>query len=236
MDAPPVKPETPPVSSPNETLQSPAPTTPEVRAALADKMKGLVEFRDDLMVFTDPNGTRPYPAERLAEIVTADLPEGFDQVQARAVERHVSAGLMLGELRDDFRRFAGRTLPLAAGTPVYRGEAYRTLTALRERLAELAGELGARVGDVAQSWTLEEAAAFAFATGRGLRYRMVPLSRKHGTLRPIWQTAERLVAAAVGQKEVVALAGTRFRIVGRPSVRRVAGVMEVRVEVEEVQP
>jgi hypothetical protein len=228
----------PPVSSPNATLQMKDFTAdaPQVRSALTDKLKGLVEYRDDMIVFTDPNGTRPYAAEQLAKIVTAPLPDGFEQVQARAVERHVNAGLMLGDLTDDFRRFLTRTLPLDAGTPVYRGEAYRSAAQVRDRLKELSSDLGAIVREIAQSWSLVEKAAMAFASGRGLKHRLILQVRKHGTLRPIYQTAELVTPTAAGQKEIVAMVGTRFRMVGSPSTRRDGGVVETRVEVEEVLP
>jgi hypothetical protein len=195
-----------------------------------------VEFRDDLIVFTDPNGTRPYAAERLAEIVTAPLPDGFDQVQAKAVERHVNGGLMLGELADDFRRFLVRTMPLENGVEVFRGEAYRNAAQVRARLAELTGDLGAIVREIAQSWTLKADAAMAFASGRGTKHRLILEMRVHGTLRPIYQTAERVAPSAVGQKEIVAMMGTRLRMVGTPKVTRSRGVVETRVEVAEVLP
>jgi hypothetical protein len=228
--------ERPPVSSPNESLKAtPKVAAPEIKAALTDRMKGLVEWNEDVLVFRDPTGTRPFPPAKLAEVVTAELPEGFAQVQAEAVERHVNAGLMLGDLRDDFLRFTRRTEPMASGTPVYRGEAYRTAAALKERLNELLSDTGAEVTSLVESWTLELKAAMAFATGRGMKHRLILETRQHGTLREIWQTAERVAPAAVGQKEVVALNGTRFRVVGKPSVTRDGGVVETRIEVEEVR-
>jgi hypothetical protein len=223
------------VSSPNESLQAaPKIETPEIKTALSENLKGLAEWKSDVLVFTDPNGTRPYAAAQLAKVVTAELPEGFPQVQAAAVQRHVNAGLMLGELEDDFLRFAKRTEPLAASIPVYRGEANRSARAVRDRLNELLSDIGATVTAIAESWTLDAAAAFAFASGRGMKHRLILETRKHGSLREIWQTAEIVAPSSAGQKEVVALLGTRFRMVGRPSVVRGDGVVETRIFVEEV--
>lgn len=228
-------PQAQPVASPNESMQTtPRVSSPDIKAALADKLQGLAQWNGDILVFADPNGTRPYTAEKLAQVVTAKLPDGFEQMQAKAVERHVNAGLMLGELKDDFLRFLNRTAPLESGTPVYRGEAYRTQAALRDRLAELASPAAPAVSEIAQSWSLDAAVAAAFATGKGLLYRLILVTRSHGTLRPIYQTAELLVPSAAGQKEVVALLGTRFRIVGKPAVTREGRTVEARVEVEEV--
>lgn len=222
-----------PVASPNESLQvSDRIATPEIRAQLAARLKGLVEFRDDLIVFTDPTGTRPYAAEQLAKVVTAELPDGFPQVQAQAVERHLHAGLMLGDMTDDFRRFLSRTAPLESGVPAFRGEAYRNAAQVRSRIQSLRS--GAPVGEIAQSWTLAEQVAMDFATGRGLRHVLILETRSHGTLRPIYQTAELVMPSTAGQKEVVAVQGTRFRIVGDPSVTRDAGLVTTRIEVEEV--
>lgn len=67
-----------------------------------------------------------------------------------------------------------------------------------------------------------------------MKHRLILETRKHGSLREIWQTAEIVAPSSVGQKEVVALLGTRFRMVGLPSVNRVDGVVETRVFVEEV--
>ena len=57
-----------PVSSPNENLSVvPKVAEPELRDELAGNMKGLAKWEGERLVFTDPNGTRPYKPEDLAD-------------------------------------------------------------------------------------------------------------------------------------------------------------------------
>src|SRR5690606_23048787 len=216
-----------PVASPNESLETkPKVKSPEVKAALEKQLAGFAEWRGDTLVNTDPNGTRPYPARKIAEVVTAKLPTGFPNLQAGAAKAWAEDALVKVKLRrgtdrtDDFVRLAMRTEPLETDVPVWRGESYARRADLEARLAEL--DAGKAVELVAESWTLSEEIAGRFASARSLPYELVIVSRQHGSLRPIYPTIAKVVPRYGKQAEVVALEGTRFRITGEPIFERTA--------------
>jgi len=70
----------------NATLEA----TPEVRSedlrnALAERLHGLAEWDGDKLVFTDPNGTKPYDGRALSLVWDTELPAGIPQLQRDAV-------------------------------------------------------------------------------------------------------------------------------------------------------
>jgi hypothetical protein len=228
-----------PVASPNEALQvKPAITDPLIKEAIADHLQGLAEWKDDVLVFTDPNGTRPYPDDKLAEVITAKLPDDVPNLQAEAVKEFAADAMANIKLKrgtdrvDDFVRFALRTEPLPPATPVHRGESYARRRDLETRLEELAE--GAEVDLVADSWSLLEDVAARFARRQSLPYELVLTCRKHGSLRPIYRTIKKVHRKYWRQAEVLAVEGTRFRLVGEPSFERAGDVVRVYVEVEEL--
>ena len=40
-------------------------------------LKGLAKWEDDKLVFTDPNGTKPYSSKDIVEVLNKPLPENF---------------------------------------------------------------------------------------------------------------------------------------------------------------
>jgi len=65
----------------NETLEaSPAVRSQVIRAALADELQGFAKWDKDRIVFTDPNGTRPYTAAELADVWKQPLPKAFSEL------------------------------------------------------------------------------------------------------------------------------------------------------------
>ncbi len=216
-----------PLASPNESLEiKPEVTTPAIRQALSDRLQGLAEWRNDVLVFTDPNGSRIYPAAKLAQVVTAKLPDGLPNMQASAALAWADDALINVKLRpgtnvvDDFVRLALRTEPLAPARPVFRGEYYGRRSDLETRLANLME--GAAVEAVADSWTLLQGVAERFAASKGLPYELVLVCRDHGTLREIHPVIGKVIPKYARQAEVIALEGTRFRInppFPRPPVR-----------------
>lgn len=67
-----------PMSSPNESLQStPMVTDRDLRDDLTQKLGGLARWDRDVLVMTDPNGTRPVTQAELIETWSRPLPEKF---------------------------------------------------------------------------------------------------------------------------------------------------------------
>lgn len=68
----------------NESLEmTPDVSTPEAKEALSDQLGRFGEWDGNKMIFTDPDGTRPYPATKLAEIWAKPAPEGYDHLSQR---------------------------------------------------------------------------------------------------------------------------------------------------------
>lgn len=57
---------------------------PDIIEAVQQQLKGLVERVGDTLVMTDPNGTRPYPPDKIGSIITAPFPEGISHLQEKA--------------------------------------------------------------------------------------------------------------------------------------------------------
>lgn len=63
----------------NEGLEvTPQVTDPMLRGALADRLGRFGEWDGEKLVFTDPDGTRKYPPEKLAEIWARPAPADYD--------------------------------------------------------------------------------------------------------------------------------------------------------------
>jgi hypothetical protein len=121
-----------PSEEPAEKL--PDPLGPELeaeglRAQLADHLAGFAEFDPQgILRFTDPNGTRPYTPDQLADVITRPLPARFQHHQAAAVRTWadqpsaVRAAGPGSDLFEDLLRFIRRATPVPPGTVLFRGE------------------------------------------------------------------------------------------------------------------
>ena len=96
-----------PMESPNASVETDLAGLPRAfRDRLADRMRGLAEWDGDTLRMTDPNGTRPYTAEALAQVWSRPLPERFHdlpgqgQMQREALRQWASD-------HDDFGRANG---------------------------------------------------------------------------------------------------------------------------------
>jgi hypothetical protein len=226
------------MASPNENLQA----TPEVdsqdlRGALANRLQGLAEWDEKRLVFTDPNGTRPYPAAKVAEVITAKLPNGFRNFAAKSVEAWAKDALAINlkrgrDITDDFVRTVGRIHPLPPETPVWRGERFAREADLLERIEDLMA--GVRVRDAAQSWTRLPGVAAKFANLGKLPYRLVLHSKKHGTLHSIQPLVKEIFPKHWKQAEAISLEGSQWRAAGEPAFVRTGKVLEIHLEVEEL--
>ena len=66
------------IPSINESLESEiSGASDELKAEISDKMKGFAEWRGDKLVFTDPNGTKPYSSKEIVDVINKPLPENF---------------------------------------------------------------------------------------------------------------------------------------------------------------
>lgn len=229
-----------PAASPNATLQSkPEVTDAGIREDLARRLQGLAEWRDDVLVFTDPNGSRPYPAAKVAEVITAKLPDGFRNIAADAVKAWAKDSLNINlkrgrNITDDFARTVARIEPLPPATPVWRGERFGSEADLLLRLAELLSDTGAKVVEAGQSWTRLPGVAGKFSRLGNLPCRLVLHSKRHSSLRFIQPLIKKIFPKYWKQAEVVSLEGAKWRAVGEPIYVRTRYGLEIQLEVEEL--
>jgi hypothetical protein len=212
----------------NETLAAtPAVRSQEVRTALAEDVKGLAKWEGDTLRFTDPNGTRPYTAEKLAEVITDLLPEKIPHLQAAAVKTWAEDPAYFrkypgSDKAEDLLRFVQRTEPVAAGTPIYRGESFdneREFLARRAQILE-----GTSLGKIAGSGTLDPEVARDFAH-RGGPIRVVYTIRDNGEARPISPTVARVSPQHDSEAEVLYTEANKFRLLSKTRKEMPDGIL-----------
>lgn len=166
----------------NESVECrPQVTERELREQLAGVLQGLAEWRGDTLVMTDPNGTRPYPPEEIGRVITAPLPNGFENRQAQVADKWIDdntylypekdGGKATQDEREDFMRLRDRITPTEkngesdkSAETVYRGLTRDNESKREEMVHKIRREgYGAREGYMAESWTTSTTAAEHFA-------------------------------------------------------------------------
>ena len=173
-----------PVSSPNESLETtPQIATRAIRDALSQHLQGLAEWQGDKLLFTDPNGTRPYAPDKLAELWTREMPAAFhDLPGAGQMQREAVRG-WLGDhsaFEDqggtnawaDLLRAAGR-IESPAVDQLWRGMSMgnQDLDAFLRKLD--AGIYETRPQFPLESWTSSDAAAATYARSGGQGWSVI---------------------------------------------------------------
>lgn len=189
----------------NESLEaSPAITGQEFRDELAEAMQGLGRWDGKRFIFTDPNGTRPYTAEALAELWSQPLPEAFahlpgkGQMQcqsliawARDSDKYFNdpeAVIKTGgkDYWEDFARVLTRLLPSGREKQgMYRGLVFNSARELGDFLATMKREgYAIRPEFPAESWTGSLAAVKKYANQGGYQVILI-LPQGHSAARDI---------------------------------------------------
>jgi hypothetical protein len=84
----------PVVRSMNEGLEAtPQVTDPVLKEALQERLGRFGEWNGEKMVFTDPDGTRPMTAEKLASVWAKPAPEGYDILTQRDALKEWDGGV-----------------------------------------------------------------------------------------------------------------------------------------------
>ena len=82
-----------PIPSLNSTLQVQSKIAdPEAKKTVEDDMMGLAQWDGSAIVFTDPNGSRPWPVSRLTGLLRTDNVDGTENYQKRALREWVALG------------------------------------------------------------------------------------------------------------------------------------------------
>ena len=176
----------PPVRSPNESLQTkPRVTEPALRKALAEKMGALAEWHGDTFVFTDPNGTRPLPAEKLAEIWARPMPQPFRTLRGDGLMQKDALAAWFSDhelFRDaggtdrwqDLLRVEYRLTNTSRPARLWRGISMGNAQ-LDKFLREIqqAGGYAPRAAFPLESWTASQASASRYAATGGHGWRVI---------------------------------------------------------------
>lgn len=210
--------------------------TPQVseralRDELTRQLQGLAEWQGDKLVMTDPNGTRPYSAARIGEVITATLPAGLPNLQADALRAWVEDHTQFNsrsedhiglDTIEDLGRLFRRILP---GKVEDTGTVYRGMTVPDDVLARIeANGYSVLPGKVADSWGMTETASRKYLRDHAPSGKSnVMMVMESGRVRPI-QDAVRAAGGIsspnpsiplVTDAEAITLPGQRFKVVRR---------------------
>ena len=134
-------PEVKPPESLNSTLEvTTSITDPAERNKLLDKLDGLAVFVKDKLVFTDPNGSRPWPVPVLANLLPRQNVDGTENYQKRALREWRNLGGDAAAMKAMEKEFSGTDLLDDWNMLVRRvttAERIQTTTALVDALANL---------------------------------------------------------------------------------------------------
>ena len=106
--------------------------SPELKAKISERLQGLAEWNGDTLVFTDPNGTKPYSAAGIGAILKKPLPhnlygEGTSPYHQRdaLIEWTKNSDYIKNHTATDkayhFGRLLKRIEPMESNEPIYRG-------------------------------------------------------------------------------------------------------------------
>ena len=125
----------------NSTLEVAADQIPpEKRKETLEKLDGLAVFVKDKLVFTDPNGSRPWPVPILANLLPRANVDGTENYQKRALREWRNLGGDAAAMKAMEKEFSGTDLLDDWGMLVRRvttAERIQTTTALVDALANL---------------------------------------------------------------------------------------------------
>ena len=212
----------------NATLESSPEVRSEViRTALADELQGLAKWDAGRLVFTDPNGTKPYSADEIADVVTAALPAGIPNLQADAVAAWAENPSYFrkhpgSDKAEDLIRFVQRTEPLPVGITVFRGESFETERDFLHRHLELMDPTA--LGKICGSGTLDESVARDFAWRRG-PIRVIYKIRDAGEGRSIAATVAKVSAKHESEGEVLWLQSSKFEVLSTTRKEMADGIL-----------
>lgn len=157
----------------------------DLAQSLSDQLQGLAEWRDNKLVMTDPNGSRPYDWREVGKVISAPLPAGIPNYQAKAfgdwIEDHHQffnptdkskphdrkVGL---DEREDLIRLYNRITPSGdnnGADPIYRGISFASEAELKRNL-KMWDKSGYRPweGKIADSWSASEGAVAIYAKAK----------------------------------------------------------------------
>lgn len=173
----------------------------DIREELERALQGLAEFRDGALRMTDPNGTAPYPPEKLAEVITAPLPGGIPHLQLQALRDWMEDSKRFNGERpqvglnekEDMARLIARCESTPSTQTLERGMTKKSREEWEKLLEELRqkGYYQAQEGRLADSWSMSDRAAERYAGGSDWQIKLICTRHKSAKdLRPLYRAAQ----------------------------------------------
>ncbi len=112
----------------NSNLETQLEADEETWDEVLEHFKGFGEREGGRLVFTDPNGNKPYHPEQLANLIGRELPEGYDNLQRDSLVTWTSDYERIinnpdSDVSEHFRRLVSRTIP-ERKTDLWRGMSF----------------------------------------------------------------------------------------------------------------
>jgi len=164
----------------------------DLRAALEKSLGGLARLDGGVIRMTDPNGTRPYSAAEIGDVISAKLPNGLPNLQLAAFEKWADDPHVFddgSDEKEDMARLIARIKPedsrqhgaLSRGLNFSSREGW---DAFATQLEE-SGEYGAQEGTLAESWTKSPRAALDYASSAEDDYSVILRAGKYSQAKSI---------------------------------------------------
>ena len=244
----------------NEGVEEPVGDwSPDIIEAVQQQLKGLVERVGDTLVMTDPNGTRPYPPDKIGAVITAPLPGDIRLLQVKAYRDWVENSkrfdppsqkdkrLPLGrqnkvglDEKEDLVRLFSRIESRPSDEPIYRALSWRTQAEQDEfmDIMKKNGYYSPKSGKLADSFSSSPHNAEYYA-GKN-RYQAIIECVRHRSakdLRPLYNAVvpakQQLQHPVRLEAEHIIQAGVRLRILHKRMVDLPGGIRRVVYSVEE---
>jgi len=222
----------------NSTLEAtPRVTDEALKRKLEDDLRGLAKWSGDKLVYTDPNGTKPYHSSELPAVIGTPNSADVPLLQREALEAWAERGPEGVKPGTDklyhFRRLVHRTIPMEEReTPLLSTRRFDDHVEFTGALREL--QPGARWEPVTRGFPflafrrgLPRASDFETVTEDGLALRIIV--EWHASARDLTPCVEQLAAMDLHGRHVLFERGVAFRVV---RVEQEAGVTNVFVREE----
>lgn len=173
----------------------------DILAEIEKQLQGLAVLDHGVLRMTDPNGTSPYPPEKLAEVITAPLPGGIPHLQLKALRDWMEeSGRFDGELpqvglneKEDMARLIRRCMSAPSAQTLERGMSFSTQEKMQHFITDIRenGYYRALPGKVADSWSMSDRAAERYADGSDWQIKLICTRHKNAKdLRPLYRSVQ----------------------------------------------
>ena len=188
--------------------------SPELKAKISERLQGLAEWNGDTLVFTDPNGTKPYSAAGIVEVLKKPLPDGlygkdtssYHQRDAAIEWANNSDWIKEHPASDQayhLGRLVNRIIPLDSNIHIWRGMSFGKDKKGQELYQKFKDEIkkGTYERDAFESYTLEKSVAEKF--GEAWVYKVIIEVTSHKSAKDFSEIMKAYRRIFADEKEVL---------------------------------